>query len=236
MSVYYQDEYVTLYHGDCREVTAWLEADVLVTDPPYGISYRQGRTTGRSAEARRLNQARLREQGLLRLDNDGDTAVRDAALAMWGPEKPGLVFGSWRKPRPVNTVQRLVWIKDDSPFATGLTQMPWISGDEEIYVIGDSLTRFVGKPRKGYYITHESRAAEVSRIGHPTPKPVGLMESLLQKCPPGLIADPFAGSGSTLIAAKRLGRRAIGVEVEERYCEIIAKRLAQDVLDFGDAS
>ena len=86
------------------------------------------------------------------------------------------------------------------------------------------------------YITAEIRSAEVQRIGHPTPKPLTLMEQLLQKCPPGVIADPFAGSGSTLVAAKLLGRKAIGVELEERYCEIAARRLSQGVLNLGGVS
>jgi site-specific DNA-methyltransferase (adenine-specific) len=117
--------------------------------------------------------------------------------------------------------------------------MAWISGDEEIYVVGDSLARFTGKPRKGYYITRQvqgSLGGEAAKVGHPNAKPLGLMENLLAKCPPGMVADPFAGSGSTLIAAKNLGRRAIGIELSERYCELAARRLTQDALNFGEVS
>lgn len=68
---------------------------------------------------------------------------------------------------------------------------------------------------------------------HPTPKPVGLMEVLVGKTV-GAVADPFAGSGATLVAARNLGRQCIGVELEERYCELIVKRLSQQAFDFSD--
>lgn len=238
MKPYYEDEHVALYHGDCREVTAWLEADVLVTDPPYGAGYRQHRSHSYLSKSQRREQARvLREAGTQRIANDATSEARDAALLLWGQDRPGLVFGMWRYSRPANTVQRLLWVKAHPEM--GMSWMPWVTKDEEIYAIGRSLTQFTGPTEAGFYLTREQRSGasgEVARIGHPTPKPVGLMERLVAKCPPGIVADPFAGSGSTLVAARNLGRKAIGVELDERYCEIAATRLQQDVLDFGGAA
>ena len=208
MSVYYQDERVTLYHGDCLTETAWLEADVLVTDPPYGMAHRSGWLDRPIA-------------------GDQTTDARDQALALWG-SRPALVFGRWSEDRPANVRARLIWDKGEWP-GMGDLKFPWGPSDEEVYILGEGWT---GK-REGTVI-RVNRLGGERAIDHPTPKPVALMERLLVKAAPGVVADPFAGSGSTLVAAKQLGRKAIGVELDERYCEVIAKRLAQDVLDFGE--
>lgn len=216
---YYQDELVALYHGDCLEITEWLAADVLVTDPPYGMGY----------EAQRLHSDRtLRQSTSQSISSDEDTVARDKALALWGP-RPALVFGVWRHPLTQKPRHRLIWHKTGRH--PGVSPAPWYPTDEEIWVTGDGWT---GKPTPTVYTTHEQRAAEPGRVGHPTPKPIGLMEALISKCPPGVIADPFAGSGATLVAARNLGRRAIGVEIEKGYCELIAKRLSQQAFDFSD--
>jgi DNA modification methylase len=109
--------------------------------------------------------------------------------------------------------------------------VPWGSAEEEIYVLG---TGFVGKREANVIRAQTLMSSDARRPDHPTPKPVALMEALIAKCPPGVIADPFAGSGSTLIAARNLGRAAIGVELDERYCDLIITRLAQQAFDFGE--
>lgn len=213
---YYSDEWVTLYLGDCREVSEWLSADVLVSDPPYGIDYKSNWHANAMARS---------------IVGDADASLRDETLAAWG-DKPALLFGTWKMPAPLGTRQLLVW---DTKGALGMGAMdlPWKPSHQQIYVLGKGF----GGPRTSDVLT----VAPVQSLGyngrtHPHEKPVDLLMHLLDKCPPGTVADPFAGSGATLVAAKRLGRKAIGCEVEERYCEVIAARLSQGALDFGDAS
>lgn len=224
---YYEDDLVTLYHGNCLEITDWLHAEVLVTDPPYGVKWEGVANYTRTGRKDRKTRGNLNP-----IAGDETTDVRDAALALWAG-RPAIVFGSWRMPRPAGTRHRLVWWKQGQ--APGPTRNAFVTQDEEIYVIGDGWPK-ADSPMRSVIPTAESRSRAVVDAGHPTPKPTGLMEALLARCPTGAIADPFAGSGSTLVAARNVGRRAIGVEIEERYCELIAKRLAQQAFDFGDVA
>jgi DNA modification methylase len=213
---YYQDDWVTLWHGDCREVTAWLEADVLVTDPPYGIGWSKGQNNAAGSHAH------------AGIQNDGDTSVRDEALQAWG-DRPAIVFGSFRADFPANVKQTLVWQKPVDAGVVGSTT-GYRTDTELIFLLGGHVQR---PPLRSSVLTTSGGVARY-RNEHPHSKPTGLLERLLEWTA-GVVADPFCGSGSTLWAAKQIGRRSIGVELEERYCEIAAKRLAQDTL-FGGAA
>ena len=212
---YYQDDLVTIYHGDCLEITEWLEADVMITDPPYGMNFLSSWTKEKRS-----------------IHNDHNTSVRDAVLNIWG-EKPSALFGTWKAPRPTNISNLLIWDKTDGTGAgMGDLNSCWGFSHEEIYILGVWPKT---KARSGSVLrTSVGLSSFAAQIGHPTPKPPEIMVQLLRNAPDGTIADPFAGSGSTLVAAKSLGRKAIGVEIEEKYCEIAAKRCAQDYL-FGEA-
>lgn len=218
MKPYYEDDFVQLYHGDCIELAdLWTCADVLVTDPPYGVP---GGRVGSHYGGRAQVHADAHWDSL---------AVRDEALAVWAG--PRAVFGSPMAESPGHRGVPVIWEKGDDP---GMGDPAWPFGPsyEVIWLSGEG---WAGK-RRSSIIRAPRLTSDAARIGHPTPKPVPLMETIIAYAPPGTIADPFAGSGSTLVAAKALGRKAIGVELEERYCEIAANRLAQDVLDFGSAS
>ena len=197
MKPYYEDDLVTLYHGDCREVTAWLEADVLVSDPPYPNN------AGHFDDA---------------------VAIGRWAVARWTGE--AIVFWSELEIPPVAA----------PPVAVHIWHRPNVNGRpyEPAFHFAPG-----GVKRRSLVLSHSFIHSGVGPgsseyAGHPTQKPVAIMQRLVGLTV-GSVADPFAGSGSTLVAAKQLGRRAIGVELEERYCEIAAKRLAQDTLFGGVA-
>ena len=212
MKPYYEDDLVTLYHGHLEEHGRWLTAGALIFDPPYGVDYQSGRRREKLASS---------------ILNDTDTSVRDAALRMWEPDKPALVFGSWKIRRPEGTRARLIW---DTKGALGMGDLsiPWKPSDQEIYVLGKGPWQGARSNNVLSFAPVQSTAKNGRK--HPHEKPVRLMAELIAKTF-GVVADPTAGSGSTLVAAKMLGRASIGVELDERYCEEAAKRLSQQAFD-----
>ena len=232
MSLYYQDDHVTLYHGDClTEHREWLDADVLVTDPPYGRAWRQGEVKAAGAVKGQARNA-ASQAGIA---NDDTTQVRDEALAAWGVERRAVVFGDLMLAPPPETKLVAIYAK---PVDAGLRgAMDGIRRDAEaIYHLGKMKSGIGG--RSSIYRTQSSLVGSPHGIvaragGHPHAKPLDVLETLIESLPGRIVADPFSGSGSTLVAARNMGRKAIGVELEERYCEMIAKRLDQGVLDIG---
>lgn len=208
MKPYYDDgNGIVIYHGDCREVLPVVTADVLVTDPPYGLGNRWSgggswqHHTGIYAEARAWDQAPPEKELIHSMVSQCADAV------VWG----GHLFGlperrCW-----------LAWVKVQRMDTVADFELAWTSLD---------------RPSKLY----EDIRNPDGRRQHPTQKPVGLMQWCMSFLGPGAVLDPFMGSGTTLVAAKNLGRKAIGIEIEERYCEIAAERLSQGVLDLGGAA
>lgn len=204
MKPYYERDGITIYHGDARDVLPCVEADVLVTDPPFGIAFKSG-WTGSS------------------IQGDEDTEVRDCVLGWWRP-RPALVFASASQEVPDDAKATLIWHRPGS--GMGDLAFPWKPDYEFIHVYGEGFC----STERGTSVLTEAWDMFRGDAYHPHQKPAPLLRRLIRNCPPGIILDPFMGSGTTLRAAKDLGRKAIGIEIEERYCEIAAKRLSQEVL------
>jgi site-specific DNA-methyltransferase (adenine-specific) len=140
-----------------------------------------------------------------------------------------LIFGDLLLSPPSGAKQVLIYDKGTSAGFTGALG-GFRRNAEAVYIAGPGWPSGLGG-RSCVLKTLASTGGNLARrYEHPHAKPVDVMETLISACPSGVVADPFAGSGSTLVAARNLGRRAIGVEVDERYAEMAARRLAQGVL------
>jgi len=221
MKPYYNHEGITIYHGDCAEVLDGLPpVDFCLTDPPYGLGL--GTANNPTRDATHLGKA-----GYLSYEDTYERFIagivprlnqarsRARCSAVWtGPHiheqaKPDAIGGVW------------------CPSATGRT--PW--GSKNFLPV-----LFYGiPPAAGQHRPMVIRSTAISDgDDHPTIKPLEWVRwlVLLGSKEGDLILDPFMGSGTSLRAAKDLGRRAIGIEIEEKYCEIAARRLSQEVLSF----
>lgn len=213
MTPYYEQDGIVIYHGDCREILPTLpKVDAVVTDPPYGIGEAAGRnkSRGKLAEARDYGNASW----------DACTA-QDVADTVVGWGIPVVWFGGNYYSLPPSGGW-LVWHKDTKPRTSDFSacELAWTN-------VGGAVKYkqflWAGMWRGRY-------AGEKEQRWHPTQKPVDVMKWAIEHVGVSLILDPFMGSGTTLRAAKDLGRKAIGIEIEEEYCEIAAKRMAQGVL------
>jgi DNA modification methylase len=248
MRPYYHDDAVTIYHGDCREILAGLapaSVDLVLMDPPYGHNYRSKDLAYRRKAALGLIPSGAPLPEARPIANDGPDAgpmVRwvfgEAARLLkpggcccccCGGGGPDPQFARWSlwMAEVLNFKQAVVWDK-------GGLGMGWhYRRSYEFVLVGNK----PGAPVKwhgGHSTPNIFRAPGVrSRAAdHPSPKPPALMEHFvgLHSDPGDLVLDPFMGGGPTLVAAKRMGRRAIGIDVDERYCEMAAKRVAQEAI------
>lgn len=212
---YYEDDAVTLYHGDCRDIMPLLKADGLVTDPPYGIDWARATWTDKSEDYPALMGWLVAES---RRVIAGWCFVFQAMLNVghfheWFPE--GFrIFAACKNFAQVRP--------------TGV----WHSWDPVVFWnSGPNSGPNSGHVNRDYHVGNVAGVFR-ERMDHPSPRPLDTMRHIVQLAAPvgGTVLDPFAGSGTTLRAAKDTGRRAIGIEIEERYCEFAVRRLAQEVL------
>jgi site-specific DNA-methyltransferase (adenine-specific) len=222
---YYEHAGIQIFLGDCREILPSLKADVVVTDPPFGTQ-----ELGGGYGRRQLHSVNGRDGRTIANDRDLQ-AFREAwplvratladayALVFYAPRRTpefcSIVGDAW--------AGEIVWDKLQPGLGYTVRYQ-----HESIAVLK------VGEPD-----TPEDAMISIQRFGrtdaiaHPHEKPVGLLKALLRLQPTGTVLDPFMGVGTALVAAKLEGRKAIGIEIEEQYAEIAARRLAQEVLPFA---
>lgn len=212
MKPYYDEDGITIYHGDARDVLPLVSADVLVTDPPYGVSF-SGKVTKWTKGAEGYTT-----------DDNAEIGPEVVKMALPLVERGAVFTGNRnlvRYPEPHDI---------GSVFCpSGAGRGPWG------FTLFNPILFYGKRPTTGMYPSSlMSFETAPSGVDHPCPKPTGWLKWLigLVSVDGEVVIDPFVGSGSTLVAARELNRRAIGIEIEEKYCEIAVQRLAQGVLEF----
>ena len=217
MNPYYEDGSVTIYHGNCHEILPTLpKVDLVLTDPPYGIGYKPQKHNSRKSMGNR---------NFCATDQlTGDTGKLDFDPTIIHQHFKEIPQVWWGANNYADSLPRsrgwLVWYKADGMEATDFShaELAWTSLNMPIR-------------GKNYLWMGMCKAGEHQRAQHPTQKPLCVMTWCISFFPNAMtIFDPFMGSGTTLRAAKDLGRKAIGIEIEEKYCEVAAKRMLQEVL------
>jgi site-specific DNA-methyltransferase (adenine-specific) len=206
--IYYEDKYVKLYHGNSLEMLDGYEPDSVVTDPPYGVGLKYASYVD-TPENWLIIKAMV--TGLI--DRAKQVALMIGQRQAWEMPKPKWML-CWAKPGSCRRSD-LGGFNEWEPV---LLYGKWRKVNNDLKWL----------PNCNNY--HTDAAAD-----HPCPKPIKLMTWLVSLTD-GVVLDPFAGSGSTLLAAKQLERKAVGIEIEERYCEIAARRMAQEVLPLCTAN
>lgn len=229
MKPYYEDENARLYLGDCRAVLPELDpADLIVTDPPYGVEFRSNRRVDQfdliAEDDNPLGIAEVVGEAITR------NLKRYRHAYVFGP----LDFAPLVAAGIVQEPAALIW--DKAMLGMGNLQIPWATQHEDIQFmvavkskanVAKGEGRLTSRLRRGNILRHQRpHAAGVSR--HPTEKPVALLRELIEasSCVGETVLDPFAGSGSTLVAAALEGRKAVGIEIEEKYAAVAAQRLS----------
>ena len=252
MKPYYQDEYVTLYHGDALQVIASLpdqSVDVVMTDPPYSSGGMMRGDRMQDVHTKYVNSDSVSGAGLHEFTGDNrDQRAYGYWCALWIGElvrvlKTGgiiALFTDWRQlPTTTDALQAggmvwrgiVPWYKPNGRpvqgrWANSCEYVVWgTNGPRDLDATG-------GSAFPGFF-----QALPPRERTHITQKPLSVMQEMLGIAPAGgVVLDPFAGSGTTLVAAKNLGLRGIGVERTEAHVAATAARLSQGVLDFGGAA
>lgn len=228
MTPYYDDGQVTIYCGDCREILPTLQADIVITDPPYGTGGWRRLESGKGSDPTASLVVEEWDDGAtewLRLIPCG------TAFVFWPAARTHELLTAAKQNGL--TKHRTLYMRkpDPKPQVGGRTRWSvepiWVLSRDGFVLYGGDDVLEACQPRAG---------RDRDATGHPYEKPLTVMTWLIAKTKAGVILDPFSGSGTTLVAAKIMGRKAIGIEHDEQWCVKAVQRLRQSVLPLEIAS